>query len=247
VSRRLSAWRPRRRVLTFISQVALGFWVLTATPVIVLRWVPPLTSSFMLQRQVGAWVGGERGFVLRYDWLPLREISPEMALAVIASEDQKFAAHAGFDWLDRRRHQRRRRAPRGASTITQQVAKNLFLWPGRSFLRKGLEAWFTVLLEALWPKRRILEVYLNVAEFGPGVYGAGAASERYFRKPAARLTRHEAALLAAVLPSPRRLRVAPPNRRAERAAGSSARSDASAAGLPRGSELHALQRRARAR
>jgi monofunctional biosynthetic peptidoglycan transglycosylase len=220
VSRRLSARPSRRRALTFIAQFALGFWVLTATPVILLRWVPPLTSSFMLQRQVGAWVGGERGFVLRYGWLPMREISPEMALAVIAAEDQKFAAHAGFDWGsigdaisdgDPR--------PRGASTLTQQLAKNLFLWPERSLLRKGLEAWFTVLLETLWPKRRILEVYLNVAEFGPGVYGVGAASERYFGKPAARLTRHEAALLAAVLPSPRRLRAAQPSRYVQERAG----------------------------
>jgi monofunctional biosynthetic peptidoglycan transglycosylase len=193
-------------------QVALGFGVATAVPVLVLRWVPPLTSSVMIQREIQARVNGERDFVLRHHWVPLRQISPELAIAVVTAEDQKFPVHSGFDWVsigevieegDAR--------PRGASTLTQQVAKNLFLWPGRSFLRKGLEAWFTVLLEAIWPKRRILEVYLNVAEFGPGVYGAGAASERYFGKPASALGRREAALLAAVLPSPRRLHAARPS------------------------------------
>jgi monofunctional biosynthetic peptidoglycan transglycosylase len=193
-------------------QIAAGFLVATAVPVVVLRWAPPLTSSIMLQREIRARLTGERGFVLRHQWVPLRQISPELAIAVVAAEDQKFPSHWGFDWGsigdaitegdDR---------PRGASTLSQQVAKNLFLWPGRSLVRKGLEAWFTVLLETLWPKRRILEVYLNVAEFGPGVYGAGAASERYFGKPASALGRQESALLAAVLPSPRRLRVADPS------------------------------------
>ena len=209
----MRAWRPRRRVVTFAGQLALGFLVLTATPVLVLRFVPAFTSAFMLQRQIGAVLSGDHGFVLRQHWVPLREISPEMPLAVIAAEDQKFATHWGFDWgsIGNALSEGDLR-PRGASTLTQQVAKNLFLWPERSLLRKGLEAWFTLLLEALWPKRRILEVYLNVAEFGPGIYGVGAASERFFAKPAARLTRSEAALLAAVLPSPRRLRVTQPSR-----------------------------------
>jgi monofunctional biosynthetic peptidoglycan transglycosylase len=202
----------RRRVAKLAVQIALGFLVATAVPVVVLRWVPPLTSSIMLQREIRARLTSERGFVLRHHWVPLRQISPELAIAVVTAEDQKFPVHSGFDWGsigdaisegDVR--------PRGASTLTQQVAKNLFLWPGRSLVRKGLEAWFTVLLEALWSKRRILEVYLNVAEFGPGVYGAGAASERYFGKPASALDRREAALLAAVLPSPRRMRVADPS------------------------------------
>jgi monofunctional biosynthetic peptidoglycan transglycosylase len=201
-----------RRAARLVVQVALGFLVATAVAVLVLRWVPPRASSIMLQRQIQALFAGEPGFVLRHRWVPLRQISPELAIAVVTAEDQKFPVHSGFDWDsigevieegDAR--------PRGASTLTQQVAKNLFLWPGRSFLRKGLEAWFTVLLEALWPKRRILEVYLNVAEFGPGVYGAGAASERYFGKPASALGRREAALLAAVLPSPRRLHAASPS------------------------------------
>jgi monofunctional biosynthetic peptidoglycan transglycosylase len=212
VSRRLRSRGRRRRAVAIAAQLALGFLVATGLPVLVLRWVPPLSSSFMIQREIQALVTREPNFVLRHHWVPLRKISPEMAIAVVAAEDQKFPRHSGFDWgsIGEAIGEGDERL-RGASTLTQQVAKNLFLWPGRSFLRKGLEAWLTVLLEALWPKRRILEVYLNVAEFGPGIYGVGAASERYFGKPPARLSRGEAALLAAVLPNPRRLRVADPS------------------------------------
>jgi monofunctional biosynthetic peptidoglycan transglycosylase len=133
---------------------------------------------------------------------------------VIAAEDQKFAEHFGFDWqaIEKALEQNSRsKKTKGASTLSQQTAKNLFLWSGRTWLRKGVEAYFTVLLEALWPKRRILETYLNVAEFGDGIYGVEAAAQRYFRKPASRLNGSEAALLAAVLPSPRRYRVTAPN------------------------------------
>src|SRR5258705_477427 len=138
-------------------------------------------------------------------WAPYPSISRNLVLCVIAAEDQKFAAHSGFD-VDAivRAVEEQRRNPRGASTISQQLAKNLYLWPGRSFVRKGLEAYFTVWLEQTWPKRRILEVYLNVAEFGPGIFGAQAASDVMFGKPASQLTLREAALLAAVLPSPKR-------------------------------------------
>ena len=132
----------------------------------------------------------------------------------MASEDQRFPKHSGFDFdeiVDALEDSADGEPMRGASTITQQVAKNLFLWPGRSFARKGIEAYFTVLLEALWPKRRILEVYLNIAEFGPGVFGASAASTRFFAKPARSLDREEAARLAAVLPAPRRLHAARPS------------------------------------
>jgi monofunctional biosynthetic peptidoglycan transglycosylase len=126
--------------------------------------------------------------------------------AVIASEDEKFCTHHGFDWVafdNAYRDWRAGREPKGASTITMQVAKNLFLWPGRSVLRKGIEAYLTVLLELLWDKHRIMEVYLNVIEWGDGIYGADAAAHRYFNKPASALTPQEAALLAAVLPNPR--------------------------------------------
>lgn len=137
-----------------------------------------------------------------------------MALAVIAAEDQKFPQHWGFDWQQIKsavKENKRRTHVRGASTITQQVAKNLFLWPGRSYVRKGLEAYFTVVLELLWSKQRILEVYLNIAEFSPGVFGVAAASARYFAKSAAGLNAHDAALLAAVLPNPRRLMLSRPS------------------------------------
>jgi monofunctional biosynthetic peptidoglycan transglycosylase len=181
--------------------------------VALLRFVPPPTSAFMLQ----AWAQGRaRGapVAIHYDWVPWREIAPAMRLAAVAAEDQRFPAHFGFDLhaiADAIEENPLRARPRGASTISQQVAKNLFLTQSPSWLRKGLEAGFTVLLELLWPKRRILEVYLNVAEFGPGVYGVEAAAQRFFDKPARALSPGEAALLAAVLPSPRRRRADRPS------------------------------------
>jgi monofunctional biosynthetic peptidoglycan transglycosylase len=149
----------------------------------------------------------------RHDWVPWSRISPHAAVAVIAAEDQKFLLHDGFDFEAIEKavdDAGRGKRLRGASTISQQVAKNLFLWPGQSWVRKGLEAWFTVWIEFLWPKRRILEVYLNSAQFGRGIWGVQAASRQYFGKDAARLTQPEAALLAAVLPSPTRYRVVNP-------------------------------------
>jgi monofunctional biosynthetic peptidoglycan transglycosylase len=183
--------------------------------VLILRWINPPFSSFMAQAQILAWTVRDANYVFRHRWVDLDRISPNLPLAVVASEDQKFPEHWGFDVeaiekayaLNQHSHK-----VRGASTISQQVAKNLFLWSGRSFFRKGLEAYFTVLIEALWPKRRILEVYLNIAEFGPGTYGAEAAAQRYFHTPASRLTRGDAAVLAAVLPNPQRLSAAAPSR-----------------------------------
>lgn len=162
----------------------------------------------MLERRIAALRHGERNFTLKYHWVPLQEIAPALPIAMIASEDQKFPTHHGFDVqaiesaLDEADEGERLR---GASTISQQTAKNLFLWGGRSFVRKGLEAYFTVLLEITWPKRRILEVYVNIAEFGDGVYGADAAAREYFRKPPAQLSSRDAAILASVLPNPKRL------------------------------------------
>jgi monofunctional biosynthetic peptidoglycan transglycosylase len=150
----------------------------------------------------------------RYQWVDLEQISPHAAVAVIAAEDQLFPYHTGFDMKSIReavRENAHRKRPRGASTITQQVAKNLFLWYGASYVRKGIEAWLTVLIEGLWPKERILEVYLHVAQFGRGVYGVEAAAHKLWRKPAARLTPAEAATLAAVLPNPIRMRADRPS------------------------------------
>jgi monofunctional biosynthetic peptidoglycan transglycosylase len=202
-------------LLKFLG-VALFAWVLlTATPVLLLRWLRPVTSAFMLEAHAAAWQGHTRGYHTDFRWVSLEQISPHAAMAVIASEDQQFPFHAGFDFNSIResvRASEHGKRLRGASTISQQVAKNLFLWPGHSFLRKGLEAYFTVLIETLWPKERILEMYLNIAQFGEGIYGVQAAAQRFWHKPAARLDAAEAASLAAVLPNPLRLHAERPSR-----------------------------------
>jgi monofunctional biosynthetic peptidoglycan transglycosylase len=154
------------------------------------------------------------GVFVSYQWTDWDDISPNMGLAVIAAEDQKFPFHHGFDLesiSDALEANKRGRRLRGASTISQQVAKNLFLWKGRSFIRKGLEAYFALLLESLWPKERILEVYVNIAEFGDGVYGVTEASRVFFGKEPSKLTKSNAALLASVLPNPKRFRVKRPS------------------------------------
>lgn len=184
--------------------------------VLALRFVDPPFSSFMTIRQAQAWASGDFGFRIAYDWRDLDRMSPHVPVALIASEDQKFADHAGFDLeaIEKARASNERgRRVRGGSTISQQTAKNLFLWSGSGWsrwLRKGLEAWYTFWMETLWPKERILETYANIAEFGDGVYGAQAAARTWFGKDASRLTAAEAARLAAVLPNPKRYSVAHP-------------------------------------
>lgn len=161
----------------------------------------------MLTRWIDAKVHNDKDFSLRYRWVALKQVAPELPIALVAAEDQKFPLHHGFDVQaiqDALSDAEGGEKLRGASTISQQTAKNLFLWGGRSFVRKALEAYFTVLLELSWPKRRILEMYLNIAEFGDGVYGIAAASQQFFRKSPMELNAHEAALLAAVLPNPKR-------------------------------------------
>jgi monofunctional glycosyltransferase len=186
----------------------------SALTVALLRWINPPYSAFMAQTQIAAWQKHDHTYVFRHRWADLNQISPNLPLAVVASEDQKFPEHWGFDVeaiekaYELNQHSHR---VHGASTISQQVAKNLFLWSGRSYIRKGLEAYFTLLIEGIWPKRRILEVYLNIAEFGYGTYGAEAAAQRFFKKPAAKLSRSESAVLAAVLPNPQRLSAAVPS------------------------------------
>ncbi len=188
--------------LTLAALVGLAV-VLT----LIFRWVPPPTTAFMLRDRTPAPDGGPR-----YEWVPRKRISPWVGLAFVAAEDQKFPDHRGFDFeaISEALSEDRQRT-RGASTISQQVAKNLFLWPGRSLLRKGLEAGATLLIEVLWPKRRILEVYVNVAEVGPGVFGVGAASRAYFGRPPESLGLGEAARMAAVLPNPKRFSVSRPS------------------------------------
>jgi monofunctional biosynthetic peptidoglycan transglycosylase len=169
---------------------------------------------FMLLERASAWTQGNRHYAIDYEWVPWSAISPQIKLAVVAAEDQNFIEHHGFDFNAMGKaleHNIEGHATRGGSTITQQTAKNLFLYPGRSYLRKILEAYFTLLIELSWPKRRILEVYLNIAEFGEGVYGVGAAARTFLGKPAARIERQEAARLAAVLPNPKRLTMDQPS------------------------------------
>jgi len=197
-----------------IRRTLIALLIVTVLPVLILRWVNPPTTSFMLQHSLKARWNSRDHNTISHRWEDWKDISRDASLAVIAAEDQKFPIHWGFDresisqaWEERRKGIRYR----GASTITQQVAKKLFLWSGGGFIRKGVEAYFTVLIELLWSKQRILEVYLNVAEFGDGVYGVGAASRKYFRKTPRRLRRGECALLATVLPSPKRLRLDRPS------------------------------------
>jgi monofunctional biosynthetic peptidoglycan transglycosylase len=188
--------------------------VVTVLPVIALRWIDPWTSAFMIGARLDAVLDGNWRASNRFEWRDFDSISPQVALAVIAAEDQLFPFHSGFDLQAIRaaiRDNARSNRVRGASTITQQVAKNLFLWRGRSYVRKGLEAWLTLLIEATWSKQRILEVYLNIAELGPRVYGAEAAARHYFGRPAAGLTQSQAALMAAVLPNPVRFSLARPS------------------------------------
>jgi monofunctional biosynthetic peptidoglycan transglycosylase len=205
----MSPREPRRRRLRrVLIALLLALALVPVALILPLRWVAPPVTAFMLEYRYGA----RPARAIDYRWVDWEDMSPWLPLAAVAAEDQKFPQHFGFDLQsihdaiaagDER--------TRGASTISQQTVKNLYLWPGRSLVRKGLEAWLTVHLELLWPKRRILEVYLNVAELGPGVYGVGAASRRYFRKTPAQLGAREAAALAAVLPSPGRYSVTAPS------------------------------------
>ncbi len=206
-----AAGRRRNRLLSWLAKLGWGVVLVSVSAVLVLRWYPPPTSAFMLRAQ---WSSADESPHDRYRWTDWEHISPHVMLAVIAAEDQKFLKHWGIDFEQMRialQENRRRRLPRGASTITQQVAKNLFLWPGRSYLRKGMEAYFALLIELLWSKRRILEVYVNIAEFAPGTFGAAAASRTFFAKPPGQIHADEAALLAAVLPNPRRLELGRPS------------------------------------
>lgn len=195
-------------VVFLLVRALTALFALTALVLLLFAFVPPPTTAFMLGTSLS------RGEAVDYDWTPGTEISPHLLVAVVAAEDQRFADHSGFDFEAIEKaaeHNRRGGNVRGASTISQQVAKNLFLWPGRSWVRKGLEAVLTVMIETMWTKRRILDVYVNIAEMGDGVFGAEAASRRFFRKGAASLDAKEAALLAAVLPNPAEYRADSPS------------------------------------
>ena len=204
-----------RRLLRWALVGALALVALSVGWAALYRVVPLPATPLMLIRAA-------QGAGMEHDWRPLEAIAPTLARAVIASEDTGFCGHGGFDWsaietaLEDNEEGKRLR---GGSTISQQTAKNAFLWPDRNWIRKGAEAWFTLLIESLWPKRRILEVYLNIVEWGDGVYGAEAAARHHFHKSAASLTRREAALLAVVLPSPLRWSPSSPGAYVARRAG----------------------------
>lgn len=196
--------RSSRLRVGVLPRLLLALVAMLLLPVLALRWLPVPTSAFMLQSETRP---------VQYQWVAAKRIPEVARRAVVAAEDQKFFDHSGFDVAAMQKayeHNQKSKRRRGASTISQQTAKNLFLWSGGGYFRKGLEAGYTVLIEALWPKQRILTVYLNIAEFGPGIYGVEAAAQAYFNKPAAKLTANEAARLAAVLPSPRRWKVLNP-------------------------------------
>ena len=186
----------------------MAFFASTILSVVALRFLPVWVTPLMVIRCFQQ-VSEGRSLKLSHDWEPLENISPSLPVAVMASEDARFLEHHGFDYKAiehaakrNREHPEKRKL--GASTISQQTAKNVFLWPGRSWTRKGFEAYFTVLIEVLWPKQRIMEVYLNSIEMGEGIYGAQAVAEEHFGKDAKDLTRSECALIAATLPNPRK-------------------------------------------
>ncbi len=208
--RRRTGRQPPKRRRTW-RWLGVAILLLAFVPPLALRWLTPPVSAFMAEAWVGAVIARRSDFYLQQTSLPLAAISPNLALAVIAAEDQQFPHHHGFDLEQVAAALRESRAggTRGASTLSQQTIKNLLLWPGRSWVRKGLEAWYTIGLELFCSKQRILELYLNFAQFGDGIYGASAASKNYFGSAAAELGAEESALLAAVLPNPRRLRTVP--------------------------------------
>ncbi len=206
---------PWLAIAKFISRLLLLLFIGSLGIVLLYGWVPVPLTPLMLIRTVQS-IGSDKFVWIDKDWVPLEEISPNVQQAVLKAEDYNFYEHYGFDFKAIRKayeynktHQGKKK---GASTISQQTAKNVFLWPNRSWVRKGLETYFTVLIESTWTKERILEVYLNVIELGPGLYGVEAASQKFFKKPAAKINKREASLLAAVLPNPRKFRVDRPSK-----------------------------------
>jgi len=185
---------------------AIGFFTSTILAVILFSFINPPVTPLMLKRALIRKSDGKLTGIHK-EWVSFREISPNMIRAVIASEDNRFVDHWGIDMEAVQKavdYNKRHKRKRGASTISQQVAKNVFLWPARTYIRKGFELYFTVLIETVWSKKRIIVVYLNILETGDGVYGVEAAAQKYFHKPASKLTRNEAALIAACLPNPRK-------------------------------------------
>jgi monofunctional biosynthetic peptidoglycan transglycosylase len=199
------------KIWTIFWKTCVLFFVLSIASVIIFRWVPVPLTPVVLVRGVEQFKN-DKGVIMEHDWVPLEDISPKLQLAVVCSEDQNYLKHFGVDWgaiQKAMKENEQGKRVRGASTITQQTAKNVFLWQGRSYLRKGLELWFTLLIEVFWNKERIMEVYLNSIEMGNGIYGAEAASQHWFHKSAKKLNKDEAAAIAAILPNPLRFKANP--------------------------------------
>ena len=202
------------KIWRFLLRFMLWVFVFSIASVIIFRWLPVPVTPLMLIQCISQSFDSKRNLKLKKDWVPLEEISPNLQLAVVCSEDQNFLEHYGFDMdaIEKAmEHNKNHKRKRGASTISQQTAKNIFLYDGRNWIRKGLEVYFTALIELIWNKERIMEVYLNVIEFGDGIYGAEAASQQFFHTSAKNLTRNQAALLASVLPAPRRFSAVHPS------------------------------------
>lgn len=199
--------------LRIVKACIVTFFIVSVYFVIIFAFTPPRRTPLMLKRQMEQ-TGNDKKYSFHHQWVRIEEISPYLIQAVVATEDNRFVKHYGIDFGAIRKarafNQKSTRRKRGASTISQQTAKNVFLWPARTYLRKGFEVYFTLLIETVWSKKRIMEVYLNMIEMGPGIYGAEAASQHYFRKPASKLTRYEAVLIAVSLPNPRKRNPAKP-------------------------------------
>ncbi|MCX7908253.1 MAG: monofunctional biosynthetic peptidoglycan transglycosylase [Ignavibacteria bacterium] len=196
------------KLLKFIAKVILFFFISSISIVIIYKFIPPPITPIMIIRVFEGWFEG-KNIGIKKKWVSYEEVSKNFFRAVVSAEDSRFMNHNGFDWdaieaARRYNEARKGKKLRGASTISMQTAKNAFLWHGRNYVRKALEAYFTILIEFIWGKKRILEVYVNIIEFGEGIFGVQAASEYYFKKNAKDLNRRECALLAAVLPNPRR-------------------------------------------
>ena len=209
----VSSTKTKYRLLKLLKKLILGFFFLSISSALLYRFIPVAYTPLMFWKSTASifsskWVGIDK------KWVPLEQIARPMQLAVIRAEDDKFYQHNGFDYeaIEKAlKYNKTHKKQKGASTISQQTAKNVFLWPSRSWLRKGMEVYFTVLIETLWSKERILEVYLNVIELGPGVYGVEAASTKYFHKKAKNINSSQAALIASVLPNPIKFRIDKPS------------------------------------
>lgn len=200
------------KLLRIVRWILVGFFVSTILAVVCFRFIPVLITPLMVIRCMEQ-VGGGESIKMHHHWVPMEEISRHMPVAVMASEDQRFLKHHGFDYNAIEKaaiHNMKGGKRHGASTISQQTAKNVFLWPGRSWIRKGFEVYFTFLIEMMWSKQRIMEVYLNSIEMGDGIYGVDAVAEYHFNTTASQLSRSQCALIAATLPNPRRFNSAAP-------------------------------------